>query len=94
MLFSFDLEKRDKRYRTLDRYFKDNVLNDSGFICPNFQECKSSFSGDFYEGQLHYIGKYYDLALNNKPFRIVVVGKEYGYNYRHYSLDKRCLHTQ
>jgi len=89
MLFSFDLEKRDKRYRTLDRYFKDNVLNDSGFICPNFQECKSSFSGDFYEGQLHYIGKYYDLKLNNKPFRIVVVGKEYGYDYRHYSLDKR-----
>ena len=89
MLFSFDLEKRDKRYHTLDKYFKDNVLNDSDFICPSFKECKSSFSGNFYEGQLHYIGKYYDLTLNEKPFRIVVVGKEYGYDYRHYSLDKR-----
>ena len=89
MLFSFNLERRNKRYRTLDRYFKDNVLNDSGFICPYSQECKSSFSGDFYEGQLHYIGKYYDLRLNNKPFRIVVVGKEYGYNFTNYSLDER-----
>ena len=89
MLFSFDLEKRDKRYRNLDKYFKDNVLNDSAFICPSFKKCKSSFSGNFYEGQLHHIGKYYDLTLNNKPFRIVVVGKEYGYNHRHYSLDKR-----
>jgi hypothetical protein len=94
MLFSFDLEKRNKRYRTLDRYFKDNILNDSGFICPHFQECKSSFSGDYYEGQLHYIGKYYDLRLNNKPFRIVVVGKEYGYNYRFYSLDRRYGQTE
>jgi len=91
---SFNLEKRDKRYRTLDKYFKDNVLNDSGFICPSFQKCKSSFSGDFYEGQLHYIGKYYDLTLNDKPFRIVVVGKEYGYNHRHYSLDKRYGHPK
>jgi len=89
MQISFDLKKRNRRYRTLEKYFNENVLNGSDFLCKNFEECKYSFSGNFYEGQLHYIGKYYDLKLNNKPFRIVFVGKEYGYNYRHYSLDQR-----
>jgi hypothetical protein len=68
---------------------ENNVLCDNKFICSHKKECKKSHSGKFYEGQLHHIGKNYDLTANNKPLRIMVVGQEYGHKPRHVTLEKR-----
>jgi len=89
MRLSFDSEERDKRYGALENYFQKSVLNRKRFICSHYRECRSSFSGDFFKGQLHHVGRYYDLSVDSMPFRIVVVGKEYGYDFQHFSLQKR-----
>jgi uracil-DNA glycosylase len=62
----------------LDQYLTTNVLS-SDFVCPHYRECKSSHAETFYEGQLHHVGRFYDLLLDDLPYRIVVVGQEYGH---------------
>jgi hypothetical protein len=50
------------------------------FICRHFDECRASIRpGDlFREGLLSHVGHHYDLTLEGKGLRIVVVGQEYG----------------
>lgn len=71
----------------LQHYFQKNVLATHAFYCKHEGECASSHLKDssqestrrFYEGQAHHIGKYYDLSYQQTPFRIMVVGQEYGH---------------
>lgn len=75
--------------KKLECYMQKNVLADNKFICAYRRECKKSHSGIFYEGQLHHVGKNYDLKINDKPFRIMVVGQEYGHDPKKVSLNNR-----
>jgi hypothetical protein len=75
---SFNLQKTIERIATLDTYFKTRVMENDRFTCLNFPACRKSHLGTFYEGQLHHVGSYYDAYVNNHPFRIIVVGQEYG----------------
>lgn len=67
-----------RRIGALDAYMSRRVLSGGQFICPHFAECRGSHPGEFFEGQLHHVGAHYDLSANGRPFRIAVVGQEYG----------------
>lgn len=66
------------RIRRVDEYMSANVLSRSNFVCSDFNTCRASHGGPFFEGQLHHVGAHYDLGVNGRPCRIAVVGQEYG----------------
>src|SRR5213080_1029391 len=68
-----------QRIERLQAYFEAHVLRKENFICSSEQPCKESHLGTFYAGQLPHIGTHYDLTRNGVPFRVVVVGQEYGH---------------
>ncbi len=70
--------KSEDRQRALEQYLTANVLA-AEFICMHYRGCKSSHAETFYEGQLHHVGRFYDLLFDKLPFRIVIVGQEYGH---------------
>ena len=73
-------EKTRKRIARLDDYIRENMLSNGSFICGSFDECRASRCGfPFYEGQMSHVGKHYDLEVDGRPTRIVVVGQEYGH---------------
>ena len=78
MTLRLDQQKSEERRRALDQYLTANVLA-TEFICTHYQECKSSHAARFYEGQLHHVGRFYDLLFDGLPLRIVIVGQEYGH---------------
>lgn len=78
-----------QRSRLLDEYFDQNVLAGKKFTCPFFKECSDSHQGLFYEGQLHHVGKHYDMCNSGNPFRVMVVGQEYGHGPSHVSMEDR-----
>jgi uracil-DNA glycosylase len=78
-VFDYNSLKTRSRLKNLEKYFKSNILMDNKFICSSYKECKKSHSGLFYKGQLHHVGKKYDLAINKVPIRIMVVGQEWGH---------------
>jgi len=81
-----------KKYiSNIKKYLKSNVLNNDKFICCHYRECKKSRPNNFFEGQSYHIGNSYDLKINNKPFRIMVVGQELGHRRRKLTLKDRCL---
>jgi len=85
-------DKSTKKYISeIKRYMKRNVLNNNKFICCHYRECKKSYSGDFFEGQSYHIGKFYDVKINKKPFRIMVVGQELGRRKRKLTIDDRYM---
>src|SRR5437868_4567994 len=67
------------RVTALHNYFEQNVVRGGEFICGAAEMCKASHAGDFHESQLHHVGNSYDLLLDERPLRIVVVGQEYGH---------------
>jgi hypothetical protein len=78
MVFTSDPAATAHRIDALDRYMAETVVDSASFRCAAYQACRASHPGKFFEGQLHHVGAHYDLALNGRPFRIVVVGQEYG----------------
>lgn len=73
-------ERTQERLEQLDEYIRKNLLSDGSFICSNFAECRASRCGfPFYEGQMSHVGKHYDLEVDGRPMRIVLVGQEYGH---------------
>lgn len=78
MTVTCDRQKTEERRRALEQYLTANVLADQ-FICTHFRECRSSHAEAFYEGQLHHLGRFYDLLFDGLPLRVVVVGQEYGH---------------
>ncbi|MDD9854663.1 MAG: hypothetical protein OXU88_00635 [Gammaproteobacteria bacterium] len=79
-------------FEALNKYMKCKVLHpQKGFRCKHEKSCKESCrpEQDFYPGQLHHVGKYYDLKRNGKPFRIVISGAEYGVAVKSVSVENR-----
>ncbi len=87
--FSSDSQRSKIRASALQDYFARNVLNGDQFVCPYAADCRASHPTNFYEGQLHHVGKNFDLIRNGRPFRIVVCGQEYGQPILHQTLEKR-----
>ena len=60
------------------------------FSCTSYEAtCKPSHHSEhFYPGQLHHIGRHYDLFRNDRPFRLVIVGQDAGSTAR-VDLDSR-----
>ncbi len=57
-----------------------NLLDGDDFLCRTFGECKRSVCPgyDFREGVMSHVGGRFDLFLDEKPLRVVVVGQEAG----------------
>ena len=71
-----------RRIKRLESYMSANVLTTPRkFCCSHFKECRRSIEpGDrFREGILSHVGHRYDLLLDGRPLRIVVVGQEAGW---------------
>lgn len=77
------------RVARLQAYFERQVLEKGEFVCSSEEECRESHRGTFYAGQLPHVGTHYDLTRNGAPFRVVVVGQEYGHGPEHVDLDTR-----
>lgn len=71
-------EDTRKRVAELQDYFDSHVLHHDAFRCSAFEQCRGSHKGAFFEGQLHHVGRHYDLYAGDRPLRVVVVGQEYG----------------
>lgn len=87
--FASDPNRTAQRVRLLNAYFESAVLKGRQFLCNSFLECSASHRGQFLEGQLHHVGRHFDLKENGVPLRIVVVGQEYGHGPKHVSLTDR-----
>jgi hypothetical protein len=74
-----DTTRTEERRQRLQEYMSTYVLAEpKRFICRHYRACRASHDGEFYKGQLHHLGRHYDLLVDGRPFRIVVVGQEYG----------------
>lgn len=73
--------------QALENYFQTHVFSDNTFRCIHEGECEHSYltkhapdsKAQFYKGQLHHIGKHYDLSYQQTPFRVMIAGQEYGH---------------
>lgn len=76
--FHHDAGATQQRVNDIKRYMNKNVLAGKEFICSSWGECKSSIGSDctFKEGQLSHLGKHFDLSLDGRELRLVVVGQE------------------
>lgn len=88
MIITRDRQKTEARSLALKKYLTTHVLG-AHFICPHFHECKSSHAEKYYEGQLHHLGRFYDLLFDDLPLRVVIVGQEYGKGPAHVGLERR-----
>ena len=73
-------EQTRRRIQLLDDYIRQGLLSGGSFSCTHFGQCRQSVRGfPFYEGQMSHIGRHFDLNVDGRPFRMVVVGQEYGH---------------
>ncbi len=79
----------DVRRASLATYMDRHVLGPDGFVCASYRACAQSHGGRFFEGQLHHVGRHYDAFIDGRPFRVVVVGQEYGNGPARVTLDAR-----
>lgn len=71
-----------RRIRRIHAYMDANVLRPPRrFCCPYEDECRTSIdpAHEFREGIMSHVGHHYDLLLDERPLRIVVVGQEAGW---------------
>ena len=75
-----DPEATARRRDALKAYMDEHVLGPGGFCCALYAACRGSTRDDdrFFEGQLSHLGHHYDLHLDGRPLRVVVVGQENG----------------
>lgn len=89
MIRSFP-EITQRRIDRLASYMRAEVLQKESCVCPYFSDCRKSRSEyPYYEAQLSHVGKHYDLEINGRPTRIVLVGQEYGHGPAKVDLPKR-----
>jgi hypothetical protein len=79
------------RLRALGDYMEASVLGPQGFCCTSYSACLGSIRPQdrFYEGQLSHVGRHFDLELDERALRIVVVGQENGGTGTSISLQER-----
>jgi hypothetical protein len=58
----------------------DTVLGPHGFCCSSAPACRGSVPAgdDFYEGQLSYVGRRYEVAAGDRPCRVLIIGMDTG----------------
>lgn len=73
-------DQREREHRVAEYLKQERLFDVRDFKCRHLGDCKSSCGQgiDFTEGQLHHIGEYYSLLRDGEPFRVVVVGEQYG----------------
>jgi hypothetical protein len=67
-----------RRLAAIESYMASEVLGTAGFVCQSYEACRQSHDGLFFEGQLHHVGRHFDVSVDGRPFRIAVIGQEYG----------------
>ena len=79
MIRSFP-ERTRERVRSLEDYVRTELLaQDGSFVCGSYAECRDSRKGfPFHKGQMNHVGRHYDLEVDGRAMRIVVLGQEYG----------------
>lgn len=74
-----DPARTAERIWKLEEYVRLNLLCNERFICEHHRACRASVSSfSFFEGQMSHVGKHYDLLVDGRELRVVVVGQEYG----------------
>lgn len=86
-----DTERTKRRIRRLQEYVRQHLVANGHFVCKHFPECRASSQNPdaFYEGQMSHVGQHYDLIVDGRKLRIVVVGQEYGSSHRCVDLERR-----
>lgn len=86
-----DRDRTRERFRRLCEYERQNLLVDGQFICQHYHACLASSPNRdaFYEGQMSHVGEHYDLTVDGRELRIVVVGQEYGSWHRCVTREER-----
>jgi len=92
-MFNINPLKTFERKAKLEDYFHENIMEKRNFKCQLYDQCKNSQNGLFFEGQSHYLGNYYDIQNNGIPFRIAVIGQEYGGGPPFVTLTERSIHV-
>ncbi len=77
-LITSDPARTRDRVSQLESYFAANVLSGEDFVCGKQESCRQSHQHTFDPAVLPHVGRHYDLELNLRPFRLVVVGQEPG----------------
>ena len=59
---------------------RENLLSGDGrFTCGSYSQCRASRSAfPFHPGQMSHVGRHYDLEVDGRAMRVVVLGQEYG----------------
>lgn len=71
--------KTMERYEDLRQYLTRHVFAGEVFYCHHYDQCsQGSGNWNFLRGQLHHVGHSYDLDVDGTPYRIVVIGQEFG----------------
>jgi len=80
-LIEVDLGATRRRIKRLRRYVAANLLKDRSFLCPYRRECRRSLSDAdvFRPATMSHVGHRFDLRLDGRDLRIVVVGQESGW---------------
>ncbi len=73
-------ERTRERVRLLEEYVRSELLSvDGSFVCGSYALCRASRAGfPFHKGQMNHVGRHYDLEIDGRAMRIVVLGQEYG----------------
>ena len=84
-------KRTQQRVRMLEEYVRANLLSaEDSFICASFEQCRASRCDyPFYAGQMSHVGKHYDLEVQGRALRIVLVGQEYGREFERVDLADR-----
>lgn len=80
------------RYAALAAYYEQAVLCGETFLCRHCAACKASYTnaqGRYSAGQLNAPGTHYDLTVDGRPLRIVIVGQESGTGLAHTTMADR-----
>ncbi len=81
-----------QRAAALAVYYQQHVLHQAEFRCRHCVACKTSYTnkeGRYSEGQLNAPGSHYDLTVDERPLRIVIVGQESGTGLAHTTMAQR-----
>ena len=87
-----DHAETERRFCALHAYYAEHVLAGDAFRCVHCAACKASYTnelGRYAEGQLNAPGTHYDLTVDGRPLRIVVVGQESGAGIAHTTMMQR-----
>lgn len=75
-----DLAATRRRRARLERYVARHLLDESGFLCPHLDACRGSVgpTHQFRPGIMSHVGRRFDMQVDDKALRVIVVGQEAG----------------